>query len=515
MKKIYMILAVAALVGAAAACQKNEVTAPEAQPAAQNVTVNITVSSLTPETRAIKTGWENGDVLHVYLDDATSYEPDFDLTFDGSKWMSSGLSAGVIARLKATGGYLHGFWEDTNVCMSNASWDKYSGYIEFPGHDDAATTGVYGHLVADFSSIPYTYDSVKGIVSANIKSWRFRTDLQVVITGITFTPGKYTLYSDRIHNLNMITVNDGTPGETYTGYTGSGKAYGNIAGIKNDDGVAFIGAISTTSSTDYVINLKDNETGVVYTFEKKSMALSSDSNTKVVAIKIPISKFFVDMGLGVKWGTHNLGATASYPYFPTEDTEEARQATWGDYYAWGELAPYYADGRAYTAINGFGWKSGMESGYDWPSYKFDNSVGHDGTSFSKYTTTPDALEDADDVVIATLGGNWRMPTYAEWQELLNTDNCTWTWDATNKLYKVTSKKTGYESQYIFLPAAGYRNKPYLVSSEIEGRYWSSKFVSGYYDGQQAYFIGFQDTPASIGGGTTYRYMGESIRPVHP
>ena len=513
MKKIYMILAVVALVGAAAACQKNEVTAPETQPVAQNVTVNITVSSLTPDTKAIKTGWEAGDILHVYLDDATTYEPDFDLTYDGFIWSSSILATEVLARLKTSGGYLHGFWEDTNICMSNASWDKYSNFIEFPGHDDSATTGVYGHLIADFSNIPYTYDS--GIITANINSWRFRTDLQVVITGITFTPGKYTLYSDAINNMNMITVNEGTPVGSYASYTDTGKDYGRIAGIKNDDGVAFIGAISTTSSTDYVINLKDNETGVVYTFEKKSMALSSDSNTKVVAIKIPISKFYVDMGLSVKWGAYNLGATAPFPYFPTGTSDAELQATWGDYYAWGETEPYYTDGFAYiySDLDPTDWKAGKDSGYYWPSYKFDTSG--NGTALTKYKSGgPDFsfLQPEDDVVAATMGGSWRMPRYGDWEQLKDISNCTWVWDDTYKGYKVTSLITGYESQYIFLPAAGaWNGNVKLTNPKAEGNYWSATLYTGGGDGKMARAVGFDNS--SYAGCMVYRTLGFSIRPV--
>ena len=258
MKKIYMILAAAALVAAAAACQKNETTAPETEPATQGVTLNITVASLTPDTKAIKTGWEDVDVLHVYLEDATTYESDFDLQFDplANNWyFSKAPSAAVVTRLEAGGGtgYLHGFWEDSNVCMTGGSWDKAGNSIKFPGYDNSATTGIYGHLVADFSNIAYTYSA--GVLTANINAWRFRTDLQIVVSGLSFTPGRYTLYSDQIENLSMMMVNIGTPVETNVGYMGTGSDY-RIAGIKNDDGVAFVGAIASTAEQDYVINVK-------------------------------------------------------------------------------------------------------------------------------------------------------------------------------------------------------------------------------------------------------------------
>ena len=54
-----------------------------------------------------------------------------------------------------------------------------------------------------------------------------------------------------------------------------------------------------------------------------------------------------------------------------------------------------------------------------------------------------------------------MPTKAEWEELLNEDNCTWTWttdykgDGSNVAgVIVTSKKVGYTDKSIFLPATG-------------------------------------------------------------
>lgn len=528
MKKIYMILAAAVLAAAAASCQKNEIAAPEVEQTPQSVKVNITVSSLTPDTKAIKTGWENGDKLNVYLEDAADFTPDFVLTFDGTNWTSSVFSVAVISRLKKTGGYLRGFWEASNSCMSSSDWDNGGPAVTFPDAVKDGTTGIVNYLVAEFNNISYTYDA--GTLTANINAWRFRTNFQLVVTGLTYEAGRYTLFSNGIDNCNVIDTQTGSaPYECFTSYNGSGSTYGRIAGIPNADGVAFVGGIASETPTDYTFHLIDNTTGVDYTFSKTA-TLNSDSYTKVVAIKIPISKFYVDMGLSVKWGTHNLGATAPYPYFPTANTDDARHATWGEYYAWGETVPYYSDGLAYTASGGYGWKFDYPDGYVWNSYKFDDSVSHDGSSFSKYTgggsSDYSVLQSVDDVAAATLGGDWRMPTYEEWKELLNDDgfgtlsldgeNCTWTWDATNLGYKVTSKKPGYTSQYIFLPAAGERHDTYLWSTypgEEEGHYWSSTLSTPYYDGKQAYFISFKST--SVGGGTIHRYYGKSIRPVHP
>ena len=179
MKKTLTLFGLAAALWAAASCSKSEmdIREPEA-PSAESVKVAISVSGFSPDTKAVKTGWETGDIINVYLDDASSYEPDFTLTYDGSSWNASALDAAVVARLKTSGGTLFGFWEDSNSCMSSSSsWQKYgSKWMQFPG----------GHLVADFSSIPYTWS--EGTLTASVDSWRFRTNFQLVVSGRT-SPG--------------------------------------------------------------------------------------------------------------------------------------------------------------------------------------------------------------------------------------------------------------------------------------------------------------------------------------
>lgn len=514
MKKIYMILAAAALVGAAAACQKNETNAPETEPADQSITVNITVSNLTPDTKAIKTGWEIGDILNVYLDDTgddpDSYVPDFTLTYDGTQWVSSDISS-LASRLKATGGYLRGFWEGSNSCMSDPKWDNVSTVVCFPDYDKTTTTGVENYLVADFSNIEYTYDGSK--LTANINLWRFRTNFQLVVTGLVYEAGRYTFYSEDIENSNLVEIKSGiSPYECFAAYNAFGASEGRIAGIPNADGVAFVGGILSTSSTDYTFHIIDNTTGVDYTFSKTA-ALNHSSFTKVVAIKIPFNKFAVDMGLSVKWSAFNLGATS---FFPTADTDEARQATWGDYYAWGELEPYYTPGHAYLITSPSDWKSGLEySGYDWASYKFDTSG--NGSALTKYKsggTDFSFLQPEDDVVTTEMGGSWRIPRYGDWEQLRDPSNCTWEWDATNMGYKVTSLKTGYTSQYIFLPAAGsWVGNVALTHPGEDGCYWSSSLDTS--SGEGKFARGLDFNASTRGASSVMRFLGNSIRPVHP
>ena len=146
----------------------------------------------------------------------------------------------------------------------------------------------------------------------------------------------------------------------------------------------------------------------------------------------------VDLGLSVKWANMNVGAESPEDY--------------GDYFAWGETA--------------------TKATYDWSTY-FDTNDG--GNTFTKYNNEGDktVLDPEDDAAHVNWGGSWRMPTKAEWQELI--DNCTWTWTTQNGIhgYKVTSNKAGYTDKFIFLPAAGYRNGSDLNGVGSNGYFWSS------------------------------------------
>ena len=170
---------------------------------------------------------------------------------------------------------------------------------------------------------------------------------------------------------------------------------------------------------------------------------------------------YVDLGLSVKWATCNVGASKPEDY--------------GNYYAWGETSK----------------KS---------SYTVDNNKTY-GKSMGDI-----AGNSIYDAATANWGGNWRMPTKAEMQELR--DRCNWTWTTQNgvKGYKVTSKTNGNS---IFLPAAGYRYGSLLRSAGSDGHYWSSTPGEGY--DCYAYYLLFHSI--THGMSDSFRYDGQSVRPV--
>ena len=186
----------------------------------------------------------------------------------------------------------------------------------------------------------------------------------------------------------------------------------------------------------------------------------------------------VDLGLSVKWANMNVGAESPEDY--------------GNNYAWGETS--------------------TKSTYDWYTY-FDTN--DDGNTFTKYNNEggKTILDPEDDAAHMNWGGSWRMPTMAEWYELI--DNCTWTWTTQNGIngYKVTSKREGYTDKFIFLPAAGYRLGRILFYDGSDGDYCSSSLSKYYSD--RAWYLAFDsdDHYLHYYGGS--RYSGRSVRPVLP
>lgn len=87
-------------------------------------------------------------------------------------------------------------------------------------------------------------------------------------------------------------------------------------------------------------------------------------------------------------------------------------------------------------------------------------------------TGTEVLSGNNDTATKLWGSNWRMPTQAEFQALLN--NCDSDWITVNgvKGRKYTGKGN-YSSNYIFLPAAGGCSHGDLPTQNEEGLYWSS------------------------------------------
>ena len=260
------------------------------------------------------------------------------------------------------------------------------------------------------------------------------------------------------------------------------------------------GGTSTVScSESWVTNLKDNNGTVTFDVAENNSGSSRTASIDVTykygsysaARTITINQDCkpVDLGLSVKWAACNVGASK-----PTE---------YGGYYQWAGTTDVSDTGIDLYWDN-CPYHTGSNSSSGWTKYNTKSSY---GTVDNKTV-----LESMDDAASVALGGKWRMPTDAEWDELMNTDNCSWTWTAINGVYgyKVQSKKAGYTDNWIFLPAAGYRTFNKLSYVGTYGYYWSSSLKTDMPYEALGLFFSSKGFDLSVTGS---RYEGKSVRPV--
>lgn len=185
---------------------------------------------------------------------------------------------------------------------------------------------------------------------------------------------------------------------------------------------------------------------------------------------------YVDLGLSVCWATCNVGAETVSDY--------------GNHYSWGELEP--------------------KSVYHWNTYEYYVKDSENEDSEGHFIDIGDEIGGTQyDVAHVEWGGDWRMPTYIELQELLN--RCMFTFTSRNRVEGLEVR--GPNGKTIFLPYAGY----YIGDTDepsypgTNGSYWSGTVKYGDGESNAYYFVFGKQYRADY----TVRYCGNSVRPVLP
>ena len=240
--------------------------------------------------------------------------------------------------------------------------------------------------------------------------------------------------------------------------------------------------VTATANAGYIFTNWTENGGVVSTNANYSFTVNGNRTLVAnYAVSGGGDYEYVDLGLpsGLLWATCNVGA----------DTPE----DYGDYFAWGETQP--------------------KNTYNWSTYQYCNGsintltkyCNNSGYGYNGFTDNLTTLLPEDDAATANWGSDWRMPTEAEWQELLDNTTCTWTTQngVDGSLF------TASNGNNLFLPAAGCRYGSSLYYADSYGGYWSSSLNTvssddawGFYFYSGSYLMGYNT-----------RYYGQSVRAV--
>ena len=181
----------------------------------------------------------------------------------------------------------------------------------------------------------------------------------------------------------------------------------------------------------------------------------------------------------MKWAKCNVGAE--------------KETDAGLYFAWGETTGYTAS------------QVGTDKQFSWSDYKYENS----SSNLTKYNQSDGktVLESTDDAASQIMGGDWRMPTQDDIQELI--DNTTSEWTTINGVngYKFTHKTD--TSKYIFIPAAGGCSNGSVGNVGGYGNVWSSSL--GTSNPGNAWYLYFGSGYCNVNGYS--RCYGQSVRGV--
>ena len=234
-------------------------------------------------------------------------------------------------------------------------------------------------------------------------------------------------------------------------------------------------SVATVDSEGQVTGVKKGTAVITVTAMEGGYKASCSVKVYDAGTHIP-----VDLGLGIKWSSINLGALSPEEY--------------GNYYAWGETE--------------------TKTDYDWSTYLWCDGTNTSFTKYNSFSSTygtrdnKSQLDPEDDAANVSLGGGWRMPTRDEWDYLRK--NCYWVWHAQNGVngMKVISKTN---ANSLFIPAAGIYVSSTISAQGFSGNYWTSSQVL--YEPVSSYVGCFYSGSSGYSYNMSYRSSGLSIRPV--
>ena len=285
MKRIMLI---ACIIAAAISCTREEKAAKPVK-----LTYNITVQ----QTKAVKQGWESGDVIYVYFREASA--PKYlELKYSGTEWEATpknGLEDEEVAA--ATNKKLTALYLPFGSVPYNG-WFLQAEHIEYT----IECTEVTATLDMQQPGLAAGEALVQFYVADEVAGFDFYQDAvrPITVTGINAD--------------GTVDYSEGTAGEAIPGYPYKG-------------GYIFSGALEASAVGNaqvYDFSLDDAANNTLYTKTAGQKTISANTAISLGNLDAWTKTEYIDLGLpsGLLWATCNVGASTPMEY--------------GNYYTWEE-----------------------------------------------------------------------------------------------------------------------------------------------------------------------------------
>ena len=496
MKKILLFAAAAF---ALAACTKETPVKEEGIIDASKLVFDIEVLNGN-DTKGVKTGWENGDVVYVFFEDKT--EQYLVMKFNGTSWsyywwpkfwdVVDGQPVERKINLSASGkklsavyfpglminriAYKDGAWRFGDISVMDGYYQMASG-VEYTvtSTDDVNTLHATVTLTAP--------KNIVQIFVPESEAPKLGDDYAYLLTATHLSPSNPPCALPD----GTVTWSKGNEGFPLSGY------YGTLGG---ETGYYFWGILDGGAGTyDFDFQLVKCDKVIYVDKNKKDRAdkYPLSSKSKRVTEKAVGGSFaaelsglkdngnFVSLGYegGPLWATGNLGRTDNSAAISNTNYKIADPLEAGDYFQWGAKFVYN------TSTHNDQWTG---------------------------TTYEDGLLPKAQDIAYQVNNAWRIPTKSQFEAFIDNTSVEWidsegesTWA---EIYgrRFTSKKNGIS---LFFPAAGYYypGNNSVTTYKTIGCYWSSTPNGS----DAAYYFNFTNGNVSMQSGD--RRDGNPVRPV--
>ncbi len=449
------------------ACSSDDSNAdpkPEPQPEVKTIFYTATVGDATRATVADNNKdiyFATGDKLYISSSDA------------GYSDLKGTLE------LKSGAGTNHATFEGTLTYTGSDPTDATNLSATLVGTSNVGVQISDGKVTGiDYSTAICVADGPSSAVNEAVKKYSYLTGSST-FGAHSFELNQHTAFLN--FTIKVSGTASGTP--CTVSVAGVGGGTGSVTSETSGDDVVlkFVAPVATQTLSSASVMVK-NQYGIP--FGGTTTLIARVYN---ISKTIDVNHEYVDLGLpsGTKWAKTNLGATTETGY--------------GDFYYWaGTTGHSTTDTYTFTQA-------------ETPYYS--------GSAYTKYTNADVNLEASDDAATNSRGTAWHIPTKTEFDELINGSNTTCVWESNYQNtgiagYLITSKKEGYTSNKIFLPASGKKISSTTAGTATDqntfGNYWLSTLSSTTTAG---YCFAFGSAEA-IHSNNIDRSTGMTIRPVY-